>query len=107
MEIDLERKRGRSIERTNLIFHKNVNESDQHFLADENCNNCGICEKVCPVNNIILVEGNPQWHHKCQQCLACINFCPENAIQYGKRTIGRGRYHHPDITVKDLLNQKQ
>ena len=107
MEIDLEQKRGRSIERTNISFHKSVNESDKHFQVDENCNNCGICEKVCPVNNIFLVEGKPQWQHQCQQCLACINFCPEEAIQYGKRTIGRGRYHHPEITVKDLFNQKQ
>lgn len=106
-EIDITRKKGTSSERTNLIFHKQVYESDKHFLADEKCNNCGICEKVCPVNNIILVEGKPQWQHKCQQCLACINFCPEEAIQYGKRTLGRGRYNHPDITVKDLLNQKQ
>ncbi len=107
MEIDIDQKRGRSIERTNITFHKNVNQSDEHFLVDESCNKCGICEKVCPVSNIILVEGKPQWQHKCQQCLACINFCPEEAIQYGKRTLGRGRYHHPDITVKDLLTQKQ
>ncbi len=107
MEIDIDQKRGRSIEKLNATFHKEVNESDKNFLVSEICNNCGICEKVCPVNNIILVEGKPQWQHKCQQCLACINFCPEEAIEYGKKTLGRGRYHHPDITVKDLLNQKQ
>lgn len=107
MEIDINQKRGRSIEKLNTTFHNEVNESDKHFLVNENCNNCGVCEKVCPVNNIILVEGKPQWQHKCQQCLACINFCPEEAIHYGKKTLGRGRYHHPDITVKDLINQKQ
>ena len=107
MEINLDQKRGRSTEKTNLAFHRSVNESDKHFVAEESCNSCGICEKVCPVNNILLVEGKPQWQHHCQQCLACINYCPEQAIQYGQRTLGRGRYHHPDITVKDLLNQKQ
>lgn len=107
LDIDIDQKKGRSIERTNIIFHKKVYESDEFFFVDENCNNCGTCEKVCPVNNIILVEGKPQWQHKCQQCLACINFCPEKSIQYGERTLGRGRYHHPEVTVKDLINQKQ
>ena len=95
MEIDIDQKRGRSIEKLNTTFHKEVNESDKNFLVNENCNNCGICEKVCPVNNIILVEGKPQWQHKCQQCLACINFCPVNSIQYGKNTVNKRRYHHP------------
>jgi len=106
LEIDINQKKGRIIERANITFHKKVYESDEHFLADEKCNNCGICEKICPVNNIILVEGKPQWQHKCQQCFACINYCPEKSIQHGKRSVGRGRYHHPEITVKDLINQK-
>ena len=106
-ELDVSERRKRTIEKMNKAFHKGVNESDRFFYADKNCNNCGICERVCPINNLILVEGKPQWQHKCQQCLACINYCPEEAIQYGKKTLGRGRYHYPDITVKDLLNQKQ
>ncbi len=90
----------------NKNFRDSVNESDKTFNVNENCNNCGICEKVCPVNNIILVKGIPEWQHKCQQCLACINFCPEKAIQYGNQTIKTGRYHHPEISIKDIVNQK-
>ena len=107
MKIDINQKRGKRIERTNLIFHKQVNESDKHFLADENCNNCGICEKVCPVNNIILIKSIPEWQHNCQQCLACINFCPEKAIQYGKETLKTQRYYHPEITFQDIVSQKK
>lgn len=33
----------------------------------------------------------------CRQCLACINRCPVQAIQYGKGTVNRGRYTHPDL----------
>jgi len=94
-------------ERTNLKFHKNVYESDKYFFVEETCNSCAICESVCPVDNIILVEGRPQWLHKCQQCLACINFCPKESIQYRKETIGVKRYYHPETTVKDLINQKK
>lgn len=107
IEIDVNEKKKKRLERVNNTFRKSVLENDKFFFADDNCNTCGVCEKICPVNNILLVEGKPQWQHKCQQCLACINFCPENSIQYGKQTIGIERYCHPDISVKDLINQNR
>jgi len=94
-------------ERMNKKFRDKVYASDKLFYANENCTNCGICESVCPVNNIVLTEGLPQWQHKCQQCLACINFCPEKAIQFGNKSLETGRYHHPEITVQDIMNQNK
>jgi len=91
----------------NTKFREDVNKSDKSFYADDNCSSCGICEEVCPVNNIILVEGRPQWQHKCQQCLACINFCPEKSIQFGTQTLKTQRYHHPEITLQDIGNQRK
>jgi len=93
--------------KVNKSFRDSVYESDKSFYADENCNSCGICEKVCPVNNIILINGIPEWQHKCQQCLACINFCPEKAIQFGKETLKTQRYHHPEIKLQDIASQKK
>jgi len=93
-------------ERFNAKFREDVNKNDKNFYIDENCNNCGICELICPVNNIILVDGVPTWQHRCQQCLACINFCPERSIQFGKGTLKTQRYHHPDIRIQDISNQK-
>lgn len=90
----------------NKNFRDSVNESDKAFHVNENCNNCGICEEVCPVNNIILLQGMPVWQHKCQMCLACINFCPEKAIQHGNQTQNTQRYHHPEISIKDIIKQK-
>jgi len=106
LEIDLNEKKIRRFERLNKKFHKDVYNSDTLFFADANCNNCGICEKICPANNIVLINGKPEWQHKCQQCLACINYCPEKSIQYGEKTKDRNRYHHPEVTVKDLVDQK-
>ena len=83
-------------------FIDTVNESDTNFWINENCTECGICESVCPVQNIDLERGTPTWHHQCQQCLACINWCPEEAIQYEKQTSGRGRYVNPRISVEEL-----
>lgn len=83
-----------------------IHKMDKSFWADENCNSCGICAKVCPVRNIEIINGKPSWHHRCEQCFACLQWCPEISIQYGKNTIRKKRYHHPDISIKDMLNSK-
>ncbi|MHA2125814.1 MAG: EFR1 family ferrodoxin [Promethearchaeota archaeon] len=93
-------------ERFNGNFRKVVNEGDKAFYAEESCTSCGVCEEICPVSNIELIDGKPTWLHKCQQCLACINFCPEKSIQFGTQTKKTQRYHHPDITLKEIINQK-
>lgn len=66
------------------------------FYATEACTRCGLCERICPLHTISLAE-RPVWGKACAQCLACINRCPARAIQYGKGTLKRGRYVHPDL----------
>ncbi|MFX1452638.1 MAG: EFR1 family ferrodoxin [Promethearchaeota archaeon] len=105
-KIEIDEKKKNQWEKINYKFRKTVNINDKSFYADEKCTQCGTCEKICPVNNIILVEGVPQWQHECQQCVACINFCPENSIHYGKKISENQGYHHPEITVQDMINQK-
>jgi len=50
-----------------------------------------------------MINGKPEWHQKCHQCFACLQWCPQEAIQYGKKTPKYKRYHHPEIKVNDLL----
>ena len=103
---DFFEKRRFKSEKFNKDFRDNVYGYDKSFYAEDNCTSCGICVKVCPINNINLEKGIPQWLHKCQQCLACINFCPEKCIQFGDKTIKTQRYNHPEITFKDIAKQK-
>lgn len=105
--IEINERKRKSFEKHNYKFRKTVYKSDELFYVDENCTHCGTCEKVCPVNNIKLVEGVPQWQHKCQRCAACFNYCPEKAIQYSEIKLKNQRYHHPEITVQDMINQKK
>jgi ferredoxin/flavodoxin len=47
----------------------------------EECHQCGICFKICPVNNIKMNnEEYPEHAFNCQYCLRCTSFCPRKAI---------------------------
>jgi formate hydrogenlyase subunit 6/NADH:ubiquinone oxidoreductase subunit I len=92
----------------NNPYLKAANHKDRHFQVENNCNSCGICQKVCPVKNITLTAGSqPEWQHHCQECLACLHACPQRAIQFGKNTHKRGRYRHPAVTLKELMAQQR
>ena len=76
--------------------------SDRGFkVDDEKCVRCGTCVSVCPMDNIEIVDGKVTWNHHCEVCLACIHWCPQNAIEHFN-TKGVPRYHHPDITLKQM-----
>lgn len=75
---------------------------DRNFTVNEKCTHCNTCEKICPVQNIKIIDGRPNWQGNCEHCLACIQWCPAEAIQYGTQTIDRKRYHHPDVSVREL-----
>lgn len=78
-------------------------KGDSKFSVTGACNGCGLCRRVCPVANIEMAQDRPVWLHHCAQCMACLNWCPNQAIQYGKHTAGRGRYHHARIKPEDLM----
>lgn len=88
-------------------FVETARTRDRLFIVDPSCVHCGTCAYVCPVENIRMVDGTPQWLGHCKQCFACIHFCPVAAIQVqGKRTRIRGRYHHPAVRADDIARQK-
>jgi len=88
---------------TNLPFQESLQLMDYGFKCDDKCNRCGICSKVCPVRNIKMVDGRPVWQHHCEQCFACLQWCPKEAIQFGSRTSHGKRYHHSDVKVSDMM----
>ncbi|MBA7497980.1 hypothetical protein ES704_03164 [subsurface metagenome] len=88
---------------TNLPFQESLQLMDWGFKCDDKCNGCGICSKVCPVRNIKMVCDTPVWQHHCEQCFACLQWCPKEAIQFGSKTSHGKRYHHPDVKVSDMM----
>jgi NAD-dependent dihydropyrimidine dehydrogenase PreA subunit len=84
------------------------------FYSDSKCTGCGVCEKVCSSGRIALGDNKPVWKRdvRCYACFACINFCPQQAIQVESRfpiksnTDVNDRYHHPSVTYKDIAGQR-
>lgn len=84
-------------------------DMEQAFYADQQCQGCGTCESVCLSNKIRLENNRPVWQAdvRCAYCFACLHYCAAQAIQIaGRKTAGKGRYHHPKIKVKDISGQK-
>ena len=67
------------------------------FTVSDVCIGCGKCEKLCPLNNITLQNARPVWGSNCTQCMACICYCPTRAIEYGKKSAGKPRYHFEEL----------
>ena len=76
----------------NLIFYKFFVNADALTVSDA-CIGCGQCAKRCPMNNVTLKDGKPVWGKNCTHCMACICYCPKEAIEYGKKSVGQPRYH--------------
>ena len=76
----------------NPIFYRFCVKADA-FTASSACIGCGQCARRCPMNNITLQGRKPTWGKSCTHCMACICYCPKEAIEYGKKSIGQPRYH--------------
>jgi ferredoxin len=51
-------------------------------IDKELCNQCNICETVCPVQAVRRADGyNYIITEECIKCAFCVNNCPENAIR--------------------------
>lgn len=70
------------------------------FEAGEGCIGCGKCAELCPMNNIALVDGKPSWGKACTHCMACICYCPTEAIEYGENSKGKFRYNFERLGIK-------
>ncbi len=77
----------------NPIFYK-ASVSAKGFYATEACINCGKCEKLCPLNNVVMDNLKPGWGTNCTHCMACICGCPKEAIEYKNKSKGKPRYYN-------------
>lgn len=83
----------------NPVFYRFFVKAEA-FRATDACIGCGKCMELCPLSNIHLENGKPVWGKNCTHCMACICYCPKEAIEYGKKSRGKPRYHFEALERK-------
>ena len=88
-----------------LLYLIMVNFMKKRFYATKDCTLCEICVKNCPVQNISIIDKEIVFGDQCIMCLRCIHQCPAEAIQIGKMTLGKFRWHGPlgDFNPRNLI----
>ncbi len=72
------------------------------YHVEDACNQCGICAKVCPTDNIVVADAKPVFSGTCVNCLACIHNCPQNAIHLSNEK-SRARFRNQHVTLNEII----
>lgn len=66
--------------------------SDQLKISDA-CKGCGLCTRLCPMENLMLENGRAKAGNRCTMCYRCISSCSVQAITLlGDTVVEQCRY---------------
>ncbi|WP_456442513.1 P-loop NTPase [Caldithrix abyssi] len=78
------------------LFFNSTNETLQPVekmipvVNQDICDHCGICSQVCEYHAIITLANNVLvFPELCHSCYGCLEMCPLEAIEEGKKEIGK------------------
>jgi ferredoxin len=75
---------------------------DKKFCISEGCISCGVCQKVCPRNNIVL-SIKPSFKNQCCSCLGCVNIYPRKAITIKGERNPNARFRNPNVNLNEII----
>lgn len=81
--------------------------SPKKWYTTLGCVGCGICAGACPLKNVKMVCGLPEWGNDCCSCLACYHSCPRHAVAYGKATFKKGQYYFDRFMSRGLKRNRE
>ena len=58
--------------------------SEDYFVVTDACIGCAVCTEVCPRGNYELTSTGVKTKGDCDFCFACIQNCPQKAIQFAE-----------------------
>ena len=89
-----------------------IMKCEKCFTVTDACIECGICTYVCPRGNYKLTSDGATMEGDCEFCFACIQNCPQKAIQFAEQPEGtfpdgteknpNARYRNEHISLMDL-----
>jgi uncharacterized protein (DUF362 family)/ferredoxin len=69
------------VSRRTALREQNSTIAEGLIEFTEACTNCGLCEKACKFQAILMEEGTPHYYpNRCVRCWICAEACPEAAI---------------------------
>ncbi len=74
----------------------------QSYVVSDDCIRCGVCAKVCPANNITVID-RVQFADRCEVCYACVHNCPKNAIHL-KNEQSAARFRNEHVGLTDIVS---
>ncbi|MDQ7095733.1 EFR1 family ferrodoxin [Desulfosporosinus sp. PR] len=83
-----------------IMKRVNLSAGRKITLNKEKCLKCGLCARLCPVDNIEMKEY-PVWHNSCEVCMRCLSFCPIKAVFIP----GKEFKNYRAVKAKELLNE--
>lgn len=63
----------------NIAYPKMEEKARHSFMTDSDCTQCGLCVKVCPMDNLEIINGKVVQKDNCTICYRCVNICPQKA----------------------------
>ena len=74
----------------------------ESIRINDACIGCETCVRLCPMENITIINNRPLFGNNCVSCGACLQHCPTNAIHHEKEK-SSARYRNPHIDINELM----
>jgi len=77
---------------------------ENYLRLEDSCTGCGVCAKVCPVDNIKVDKKgkNISLDNKCFMCFACLHHCPSNTIHINGE-VSNARFINRHIKLQEIV----